>query len=328
VGDAGEEDTAFPTAHEMSDEIMDLIATFPLYPKYRLDVVSHPLVSALRFNTVTPRDTSVQATVDGLLGAAGSKPLWLDLKARQLRITQFAYLPESFVTINHKISVRTPCTVHFKDCATELEAVVDGNKLLLTRPERIVGQGEPVNILDESLVVEGFLTDQDLEYIEAFTRRDQHRYMLSFVQSSRDCELLWQLDPQAEIIAKIEDRRGLRFVANEYPYMSRKPRLMLAADDLYIHLGTNKTEMLAALRLVIQADSTAIAASRILTSLLDTENGLPGDVSLGDLAYLWLLESLGYCTLMLSDEICRVRPVFTQVMEVYGQYHENSLCRC
>ena len=73
---------------------MDLIATLPLYPKYRLDVASHPLVSALRFNTITPRDTSVQDTVDGLLGACGSKPLWLDLKTRQLRITEFAYLPE------------------------------------------------------------------------------------------------------------------------------------------------------------------------------------------------------------------------------------------
>ena len=146
-----------------------------------------------------------------------AKPLWLDLKARQLRITQFAYLPESYVTINHKISVTTPCTVYFKDCASRLEAVMDGDKLLLTRPERIVGQGEPINILDELLRVEGFLTEQDLEYIDAFSRRDQHRYMLSFVQSRRDCETLWQLDPQAEIIAKIEDRRGLRFVAEEYP---------------------------------------------------------------------------------------------------------------
>src|SRR5512144_1236634 len=113
---------------------MDLFATLPLYPKYRLDVATHPLVSALRFNTITPRDTRVQETVDGLLGACGSKPLWLDLKARQLRITEFAYLPESYVTINHKITVKTPCAVHFKDCTTRLEAVVDGNKLLLTRP--------------------------------------------------------------------------------------------------------------------------------------------------------------------------------------------------
>jgi hypothetical protein len=307
---------------------MDLIATLPLYPKYRMDVISHPLVSALRFNTVTPRDTSVQATVDGLLKAVGSKPLWLDLKARQLRITEFAYLPDSYVTVNHRISVKTPCSVYFKDCVSQLEAVVDGNKLLLTRPERVVGQGEPINILDDSLVVAGFLTDQDLEYIEAFARRDQHRYMLSFVQSSRDCERLWQLDPQAEIIAKVEDIRGLRFVAEEYPSMTCKPRLMLAADDLYIHLGNDKTGMLDALRRVIAADPSAVAASRILTSLFDPEDDRPREVALGDLAYLWLLASLGYCTVMLSDEICRVRSVFARVMEVYEQYHENSSYRC
>lgn len=307
---------------------MDLIATLPLYPRYRQDILTHPLVSALRFNTITPRDTSVQETVDGLLGACGSKPLWLDLKARQLRITEFAYLPESYVTINHKINVRTPCTVYFKDCASQLETVVDGDKLLLTRPERVVGQGEPINILDDSLCVEGFLTDQDLEYVEAFSRRGRHRYMLSFVQGSRDCEILWQIDPQAEIIAKIEDLRGLRFAAQEYLSMPRKPRLMLAADDLYIHMGADKTGMLAALRQVITADPQAVAASRILTSLFDPENERERDVSLGDLAYLWLLESLGYRTLMLSDELCRVRSVFTRVMEVYRQYHEDSLHRC
>ncbi|MFZ6031135.1 MAG: hypothetical protein ACOYYS_25790 [Chloroflexota bacterium] len=303
----------------------NLIATLPLYPKYRSDVAAHPHVTALRFNTVTPLDDSIRATVDALLHLAGSKPLWLDLKARQLRITQFAYLPDSYVTLNHNIRVNTPCTVTFRDCASTLHAVVDGNRLVLARPARIVGQGEPVNILDDSLVVDGFLTEQDREYVAAFARRDQHRYMLSFVQCRADCEALWALDPQAEIVAKIEDRRGLHFVAEEYARMPRKPRLMLAADDLYIHMGGDKTAMLAALRQIIAADPQAIAASRILTSLHDPQGDCPNEVALGDLAYLWLLEMLGYRTLMLSDEICRLRAVFARVMAVYGQYHENCL---
>lgn len=301
----------------------DLIATLPLYPKYRTDVAAHPLVTALRFNTITPLDTSIQAAVDGLLGVANPKPLWLDLKARQLRITQFAYLPESYVTINHRIRVDTPCTVYFRDCTSTLERVLEGDKLLLTRPERVVGQGESINILDDSLEVDGFLTEQDCEYVEAFARRDQHRYMLSFVQSRGDCEALWKLDPQAEIIAKIEDRRGLRFVTEEYPAMPRKPRLMLAADDLYIHMGRDKTAMLSALHHMITADSRAIAASRLFTSLHDPEHDRLNEVSLGDLAYLWLLESLGYRTLMLSDEICRLRDVFAAVMMVYEQYRNG-----
>src|SRR5512147_2048103 len=159
----------------MESSVPDLIATLPLYPKYRTDVANHPLVMALRFNTVTPLDTGIQAVVDGLLGAAYPKPLWLDLTARQLRITQFAYLPESCVTINHKIRVDTPCTVYFRDCASTLESVQDGDRLLLTRPERVVGQGESINILDDSLEVDGFLTEQDCEYVAAFARRDQHR---------------------------------------------------------------------------------------------------------------------------------------------------------
>ncbi len=302
----------------------DLIATLPLYPKYRTDVAAHPLVTALRFNTVTPLDTSIQAAVDGLLGVANHKPLWLDLKARQLRITQFAYLPESYVTINHNIRVNTPCTVYFRDCTSTLERVLEGDKLLLTRPERVVGQGESINILDDSLEVDGFLTEQDCEYVAAFACRDQHRYMLSFVQSRGDCEALWALDPQAEIIAKIEDCRGLHFVAEEYPLMPRKPRLMLAADDLYIHMGTDKTAMLSALHLIIAADPQAIAASRLLTSLHDPDHDRLNEVSLGDLAYLWLLETLGYHTLMLSDEICRLRTVFAAVMTVYEQYYHGQ----
>ncbi len=298
----------------------ELIATLPLYPKYRADVAAHPLVTALRFNTVTPLDTSIQATVDGLLAVASPKPLWLDLKARQLRITQFAYLPESYVTINHKIRVNTPCDVYFRDCTSTLERVLEGDKLLLTRHERVVGQGESINILDDSLEVDGFLTEQDCEYVAAFARRDQHRYMLSFVQSRADCESLWALDPQAEIIAKIEDRRGLRFVAEAYPAMPRKPRLMLAADDLYIHMGQDKTAMRSALHQIIAADPQAIAASRLLTSPHDPDHDRLHEVSLVDLAYLWLLESLGYHTLMLSDEICRLRNVFAAVMRVYEQY--------
>jgi hypothetical protein len=308
----------------MEPAVPNLIATLPLYPKYRTDVAAHPLVTALRFNTVTPLDTSIQATVDGLLGVAYPKPLWLDIKARQLRITQFAYLPESYVTLNHKIRVNTPCTVYFRDCTSTLECVLDGDRLLLTRPERVVGQGEPINILDDSLEVEGFLPGRVCDFVGVFARRDQPRYMLSFVQSRRDCEALWALDPQAEIIAKIEDRRGLRFVAEEYPAMPRKPRLLLAADDLYIHIGQDKTAMLFALRQIIAADPEAIAASRLLTSLHDPDHNHLNEVSLGDLAYLWLLESLGYRTLMLSDEICRLRAVFAEAMKVYRQYVARS----
>ena len=111
--------------------------------------------------------------------------------------------------------------------------------------------------------------------------------------------------------------------------MPRKPRLMLAADDLYINLGDDKTGMLAALRQVIAADPEAIAASRILTSLHDPQDDRPRDVALGDLAYLWLLESLGYRTLMLSDEICRLRAVFAgdgsvrAVLQWTNAYHHR-----
>ncbi len=300
--------------------MFELIATLPLYPKFRYDVAHHPLVDGLRFNTVTPLDDTVPRVVDQLIQLAGDKPLWLDLKTRQLRIARFAYLPTSYVTLNHRISVHLPCEVYFRDCTSRIESLVDGNQLIITRPERIVGEGEPINILDDSLQVEGFLTEQDCQYIEAFRQRDRHHYMLSFVQHKTDCEMVWARDPDAQLVAKIEDVRGLKFVAEEYPAMHPKPRLMAATDDLYLNLGRNKTRIFQALQQILAADPAAIAAPRILTSIYDPKDGCINEVSLGDLAYLRLLEETGYKTIMLSDEICRLREVFARVMEVYEQY--------
>ena len=80
--------------------------------------------------------------------------------------------------------------------------------------------------------------------------------------------------------------------------------------------------MLEALQTIIQDDPRAIAASRILTSIYDPKDDVVNDVSLGDLAYLYMLEDLGYRTIMLSDEICRLKDVFARVMKVYESYQK------
>ena len=49
-----------------------------------------------------------------LLETCGRKPLWIDLKARQLRITRFAYMPLAFVEVSRRISVELPARVLFK----------------------------------------------------------------------------------------------------------------------------------------------------------------------------------------------------------------------
>ncbi|MDQ7821213.1 MAG: pyruvate kinase [Candidatus Eremiobacteraeota bacterium] len=303
-----------------------LIATLPLLPRYRHDIVRSPVVDQLRYNTVMPIDVEIITVVEQLLELAGEKPLWIDLKCRQLRITKFSYLPYDYVEISHPITVNMPTKLYFKDCVADIESVVNGTRLILAeRPLRTVGAGEPVNILDPSLRIEGFLTEQDRAYIEAAKSLGLHRYMLSFVERREDIEELLSLDPDAEIIAKIESKRGIDFVERDYPSYRHCVRLMAARDDLYINLGEEKVQMLPALYYLVSQDPQAIAASRLLTSLYEKDTP-----AMGDLADLHMLHLMGYRSFMLSDEICRIRDVFRKVAEIYGEYLEflrnNPFC--
>jgi hypothetical protein len=292
-----------------------LIATLPLLPRYRYDISRHPLVDELRYNTIMPLDVDIPTAVRQLAQVAGDKPLWLDLKTRQLRITKFAYLPYDYVELSHTISVELPARIHFKDCVAVIESIVEGNKLILAeRPMRTVGAGEPVNILEPTLEIQGFLTLQDREFIEAAKNEGLHRYMLSFVEKKEDIEEVLALDPQAMIVAKIESPRGLDLL-KEHRSFDGPVTLMAARDDLYINMGESKVGILNALELIVARDAHAIAASRLLTSLFEDPV-----VSMGDISDLHMLTMMGYRSFMLSDEICRIRDVFRRVIETFKSY--------
>lgn len=273
-----------------------LVATFPPYVAHRTEIVKHPLVSALRFNTIMPLAESKDQVMHGLEAdcRVAKKPLWIDLKGRQLRITKFAYLPYAYVELSHKIKVRTPTQIYFKDCVGEIVSVVDGNKLILAdRPTRVVGAGEPVNILDSSLEIEGNLTEDDVEWIEAAKRFDVHNFMLSFAEKASDLDEIKALDPDAKIVSKIESERGLKMIE----VLKLKSRLMAARDDLLINVGYKK--IVDALMGIRRADENAIVASRILTSVEDGEK-----VSMGDVSDIEFMGVIGYRHFMLSDGMC------------------------
>lgn len=301
---------------------MKLIATLPLYRKYRTDVIDHPFVDELRFNTATPLDDSVSAVVTGLKRVC-TKPLWIDLKTRQLRITEFSYLPFSHVTVSHDISVDTPCDVFFKTGKSTIESV-RGSKLIITRPPVTVGKGEPLNITDPGLLIHGYFTDTDKEYIDACMMEGMDRYMLSFYHGDDDCDLLLEKSPGADVIAKIEDLKGLEYVSVNYGSSKKKPRLMAACDDLYVNAGRDKTAAVEALYDIIRADPNAVAASKILCSVYDEKNDSPGSPSFTDIAYLYLLRDMGYKTVMLGDDVTAYRDVFAEAMNVYSQFLKRT----
>ncbi|MBI3269010.1 MAG: hypothetical protein HYZ53_08305 [Planctomycetes bacterium] len=277
-----------------------ILATLPPYVDHRRFLIEHPLVDELRFNSISPLAESRRDLLARLRRECGAKRLWLDLKGRQLRIARFAYLPYAYVQLSHRIRVDLPVDVYFKDCVARAVEVVGGDKLILARrPVRVVGEGEPINILHPSLEVEGYLTESDREFVAAARELGLHDYLLSFAERPEDVAELTALDPDARVVAKIESRRGIDFVRGDYARVRDRVRLMAARDDLYIQMGAWKSDYLPALEAILRADPDAFVASRLLTSLEEAET-----VSSQDLSDFWLMLRLGYRSFMLSDTLC------------------------
>lgn len=298
-----------------------LIATLPPQARHSREIAADLNIDQLRLNTGVDLGQSPADMLDTALFKSGAKPLLIDLKARQLRITKWVDPGFEHVSINHKISVNTPCKVIFRDSMATVVDVINGDKLVLEDPpESALGAGQSININDPSLVIEGFLTPRDHEFIEAAKSRGLHRYLLSFVEREEDIIELLALDPKAEIICKIESRKGLKFVENVYPKYADRVRLMCARDDLYTNIGSNKLEMLDAERLIIENDPNAIVASRILTSAEKSKNQ---EISLADLKDLESLFNLGYRNFMLSDTLCLNRDAFNKAVKTFEEFQKH-----
>ena len=286
----------------------ELIATIPPMAGHSPDIARHPLVNELRFNTIRPVMPSKKDVLARLVDICENKPLWLDLKARQLRIQRWCEPLYARVKLSHRITVRPGAEILFKS-GKGIIAGVDGDEIVLTDvPDSSLGDGQPVNILDPSLIIHGFLTDDDVDYVSLGL---VHRHMLSFCELPADISEVLALDPQAEIIAKIESRAGLAACRQ----LVSQSHLMAARDDLFINMGDQKFDIIEAEEAIISTDRRAIAASRIFVSL---ERG--STISHSDIKDIVSLYRMGYRRFMLSDGICDNWQVFSKVMEVYEQF--------
>ncbi len=339
---------------------MKVVTTIPPYAPYLADIADHPIISGGRLNTVMPVKEPVAEMLQRVNGKMKGKELWIDLKCRQLRTSHGFFFNEPAHMQAYRIKgetvvldpttpkaygiVRTPPWAMLKldrkikldlthgpvrcwfqdgyDTAQIVEIIDGDNLIMLDGPERVVGGGESINILDPSLEIEGYLTDRDLEYIEAAKKVGVHRYMLSYVEQESDITDLLALDPDAQIIAKIESVKGLNWVRDIYP---RYPQitLMAARGDLYVEVGIKRPDkIIPALRRIVNADPRAIAASRILTSLRD--NARPTCPDITDIACL--LE-MGYQNLMIGDDICFNQEMLLlslDILQAIGVYYEPA----
>lgn len=275
--------------------------------QFSQQILQAPLIEGIRWNTGAPTsEMKIKVLKDFQSNIYPIKP-WVDLKTRELRITKKATVPYNYLELNHNIEVETPTAMYYNEGKNVviLKEVFDENKLIVKLPDNFTGketikfgEGASINIPDDSLKINSYLTQTDREYIEAAKYIGLHNYLLSFVETTQDIIELLKLDPDANILAKIESKKGLHFVKNEFERVKNNVRLVVARADLYIELD-QPHEILGALRLIIKKDPTAIAASRLLESFLDVKS-IPLCADFTDLGFL--LE-IGYKTFLLGDDL-------------------------
>jgi pyruvate kinase len=294
------------------------IVTMPPYAQYMSEVLKYPSVSGIRLNTVMPTKGKLEDLLGSInnLALENGKDFWVDLKCRQLRVKSYGVPPFTEIELSHKIKVFTPCKAYFSDracSATVLE--VDGNKLIMQEgPYRVVGPGESVTIPHSTLEIEGYLTDKDKEYIEAGNKAGLRNYMLSFVENSGDIEEFRRYCSNANIISKIESKKGIDNLS------TITTRLMAARGDLFMELKWPHN-ILPALEKILKQDSNAVVASRILASL--ARNSEPTCEDIGDLDNLL---RMGYKTFMFGDEVCLKRDTIISALNLFtimAERYEN-----
>jgi hypothetical protein len=301
---------------------LELLATLwpemPYYERFAKD----QRIAGIRLNTAMADVGTLPGLVQNAVDLSHAKPLYFDVKGKQLRITEvLPNMDHLECRINHPISVRSPTPVLFKagaDGALLDHVEEDGKKLIFHGgPKYKLRSGESLNIRDPSLQVHGPLfTQQQLAFIDIAKRAGIDRYMLSYASSMAEIAEFRKLVGQAEIIAKIEDSKGLKFVKEEY---RRQPNLGLlnARGDLYVELR-KPHDILKASQQIIRADPRAIAGSRILLSL--DGDTVPSCADINEIA--WLADQ-GYSRFMFCDGLCLKEDALDRALNVLGAVYNE-----
>ena len=299
-----------------------LIASLPPVHQDTLlkEIITDLRIGGVRYNTGVSSAYGPREVIQRIQEYAAPlrKPIFIDLKSKQLRVVEWANLPEGPIVINHRVKVQLPAQVYFRgdDCCYELKSVVEGMKIYVDPlPKSPVGRGQAVNILSAKLEVEGGLLPSDCEYIEAALQEGVTNFMLSFVESMDDVyeleNVLGRRVSKPEICLKIESRSGIDFISRTDSAILRNYRLVAARDDLMVQIGVHS--MPKALKTIIKKDPKAICASRLLMGL-ETAAG----ASMADISDLEYMKILGYRSFMLSDGISREH--FATAMEFWKKY--------
>ncbi len=275
------------------------------------------MARALRYNTGASSPYTAKETLEKLQAVAEKykKPLYVDIKGRQLRIIEWATFPFGPIVLNHTIELGLPAKIYFRgDDACDIKEVIDGRKIYVEPfPKFPVGKGQSVNILAKDLKIKEDLTDYDREYLKASRELGIDKFLLSFVESKEYiASLEKELGSKCFIVLKIESAEGVEFVRNAGKSLGEY-LLMAARDDLMIQIGAFK--MLEALELIAKS-TNAVCASRLLMGLEQ------GAVSMADISDIRLMENLGYGNFMLSDGISRNH--YKKALAFWAKYERSK----
>lgn len=275
-----------------------LISTLPnLNDKRSLEeMLSFDEISEYRFNSGVNQLMSTRELIESLkrIEEQTKKKVWIDIKGRQLRVETWANPSYEAIELNHEIEIEYPARVIFRDGTTSEIIRCRGNKILLSdSPYHALGKGQSINIDAKSLEIKGYLTEQDKELISMSKEYDLNNYMASFVEEMNDLIEIIKRNKKANIVAKIESIKGLKFILENTLTLNT----MSARDDLYTSLN-HSYQTIRYLKRIIEKDPNAICASRIFESLQKQQH-----ISLSDFEDLELMYQFGYRTFMLQDDI-------------------------
>ncbi len=263
--------------------------------------------------------------------------------------------------LNHPISVKTPAKVLFKAGADNalLENIEENGQRLIFRggPAYMVRPGESIHILHPSFKINtngSLFTDQEKVKIEKVHRFGFKNYFLSYVEQQRDIEEFQELvGKDSLLMLKIENQRGLDFVANNF-VKSDNLVLVAARGDMYIELAWPH-QILDALKLIIEKDSEACVGSRIMLSVVnEIRNRKVADAiklvrsmdlketdpsrtiettllslinrdipSCADFCELAWLYNIGYRNMMLCDELCLREDLLDIAIGAFDAFRKN-----
>lgn len=283
---------------------MELMVTlqpnFPHFPKCARD----KRLGGIRLNNPHWSADELKQELEQSAALKPTVQLYFDVKGWQLRVEE-THFNEHYldITLNHPIQVETPTMVIFKAGADSalLESLQEGGRRLIFRggPQYLVKPGESLQIRHPDLRVLGEqFSAAEIEKIEVAKAAGIRRYFLSYVESQADIDRFQELvGSDAEVRLKIENQRGLLFVANSF---CKRPnlRLVAARGDLYVEIE-RPHDIMSALKLIIGKDPEACVGSRIMLSVI--HEPVPSCSDFLELAWLY---DVGYRSMMLCDELC------------------------